>query len=92
MLVPDKYLNIQNLIVSKTEFKSERDEIVSEVVEKLTKERIGTEWEKKTVTKRMIAIRFNKKFGSSNYLLRVFLAKCKGGKSFSSKFWWNLSN
>lgn len=87
MIIPEKYLNIKNLEISKTEFKSERDEIVSEIVDRLTKERIGTIWEKKPVTKRMIAIRLNQKFAGNNYKLRIWLASLKERNYFSKLFW-----
>lgn len=90
MEIPTKYLNIKNIEISKTEFKSERDELVSEIVDRLTKERIGTEWEKKPVTKRMIAIQLNKKFGGNNYQLRIWLASLKEKNYFSKLFWWSL--
>lgn len=90
MEIPKKYLNIKNIEISKTEFKSERDELVSEIVDRLTKERIGTEWEKKPVTKRIIAIRLNQKFSGNNYQLRIWLASLKERNYFSKLFWYGL--
>ena len=90
MEIPSKYLNIKNIEISKTEFKSERDELVSEIVDRLTKERIGTKWEKKPVTKRAIAIMLNKKFSGNNYQLRIWLASLKEKNYFSKLFWINI--
>ena len=90
MEIPSKYLNIKNIEISKTEFKSERDELVSEIVDRLTKERIGTEWEKKPVTKRAIAIMLNKKFSGNNYQLRIWLASLKEKTYFSKLFWYSI--
>lgn len=90
MEIPTKYLNIKNLEISKIEFKSERDEIVSDIVDRLTRERIGTIWEKKPVTKRAIAIKLNQKFSGNNYQLRIWLASLKEKNYFSKLFWSQL--
>ena len=92
MIIPEKYLNSLNKIITKKEYINERDEIVTKLVERLNKEREGTIYEKKPLTKRGIAVIINKKFGGNNYTLNIFLAKCQDCKGFSSKFWWALKN
>lgn len=90
MIIPEKYLNSLNSIVTKKEYINERDEIVTKLVERLNKEREGTVWEKKPLTKRGVAVLLNKKFGGNNYTLNIFLASCQSCKCFSSSFWWGM--
>lgn len=90
MNIPERYLNIKNLQITKTEFKNERDEIVSGITERLNKEREGTKF--KPLTKRAIAIMLNKKFGGNNYALNIWNASLKEKTYYSKLFWWSLKN
>lgn len=90
MKIPDKYTNINNLVVTAKEYRSERDEILDGVFNKLKEEAKGTEWELVPINKRAIAILCNKKFGGSNYKLSIFLASCKEKRSFGKYLWWFL--
>lgn len=88
-----EYLNKLKKPVEIIEYKNERDELVCKTVDMLREGRKGTEYEFKLVSKKTIAILFNKKFSNNNYSLYIFLTKCKNNKSktgFGGAFWSNI--
>ncbi len=86
----NKYLERLKTPTDESEFKNQRDELVSKTVDTLREGRKGTEWEYKLISKKTIAILFNKKFGGNNYALYVFLTKCKNSGNFGAHFWKNI--
>lgn len=79
---------LQTILNRKT-FVNERDVLVSEIVDIINLERKNTKY--KPVTKRVVAIRLNKKFSNDNQKIYSTMSICKDYKnrngSFSKCFW-----